>query len=79
MLLTISRRLIAWVMARPDPSTLERWHQITCLSCVTLRDGGWSQAGGGQIWRGRVGSRWEYEQDDGFEAGVDDLRGDDWN
>ncbi|MBB3997973.1 hypothetical protein [Aureimonas pseudogalii] len=79
MLGEIGIRMMAWVMARPDMGRLSRWHQASPCRPVMLRDGRTSSIGGGQIWRRRIEGGWEYEQDDCYAVGVDDLRGDDWN
>jgi hypothetical protein len=69
------RRLARWIGGRRSES---RWHRWDPGRSVMLTDGTMSLAGRGQIWRRRVGDRWEYEQDDGFDAN-EDVRDIDWD
>lgn len=64
-------RFLNWIHARRSVSGKRRWHKAMICGPVRLRDGSWSTAGGGQLWRRETEEGWEYEQDDGFEE-VDD-------
>ena len=68
-------RLRRWLGGRRSE---HRWHPWDPGHPVLLKDGTMSVSGRGQIWRRRVGDRWEYDQDEGFD-GKDDLRGIDWD